>query len=314
MISAAAQVSVFQRTAHVLFGSPSVRRANGGADASFLPHALRGKRWRERCERVPVFSVDHRGDEQDERLPRIWVSEPVCDGRGGASGGRVLVDAYPTGADAGGERAFELACSYAGEARSCDGSRAAARRIACWQAAEILYLHAAARGHADACLCLAELYDADRCEGAYWRGALERRAAHAPGARPAERALAWLARAAEGGSARACLLLGDKLAARNGGSREEERAVAFYLRAADMLAEDACEESELAGEAALRLACCRAWGRGCELSFADALRWYEQAAACLERSFDAGSWGCKRSLVEARRGAARMRQELAGTY
>lgn len=313
--AAAVRVSAGERAAYALFGGPSARRASGGAETSLLPRSLRGRRWRQRRERTPVFAVDHRGGEQAERLPRIWVTEPVYDGRAGAQGGRVFVGAYPAGPDEGGERAFELASRYAGEARSCDGARREAdRRIACWQAAEILYLHAAARGHAGACLCLAELYEADRCAGAYWRGALEERAAHAASAHPADRAYAWLVRAVEQGSPRACVLLGDKLACEAAGACGDARAVALYLRAADVLAADDEVASELAGETALRLARCCAWGRGCELSFERALRWYEHAAAHLAEAFDAGSWGCKRSLVEARRGVARMRQELSGAY
>ena len=43
-------VTFAQRAANAVFGSPSVRRANGGADASFTPRVLRGAAWQRRRE------------------------------------------------------------------------------------------------------------------------------------------------------------------------------------------------------------------------------------------------------------------------
>ena len=43
------------------------------------------------------------------------------------------------------------------------------KRIACFQAAEVLYRSTAEKGSADAYLCLGYVYSYDRCEGRYWR-------------------------------------------------------------------------------------------------------------------------------------------------
>ena len=72
-------VTFAQRAANAVFGSPSVRRANGGADASFTPRVLRGAAWQRRREGNGVFAVDRKGAETAERLPRIWVSEAIAD-------------------------------------------------------------------------------------------------------------------------------------------------------------------------------------------------------------------------------------------
>lgn len=68
------------------------------------------------------------------------------------------------------------------------------------------------------------------------------------------------------------------------------------------------------GNAALRLARAFELGRGCEQDFRRARTWYRLAAIGLGAAFDAGQWHFKRERIEARRGVARMAQEIAGTY
>mgnify|MGYP002280556483 CR=1 FL=1 len=68
------------------------------------------------------------------------------------------------------------------------------------------------------------------------------------------------------------------------------------------------------GNAALRLARAFELGRGCAQDFRRARTWYRLAAISLGAAFDGGQWHFKRERLEARRGVARMAQEIAGTY
>lgn len=169
----AREVGWAQRAANVLFGAPSARRACGGAETSFTPKVLRNEKWRRRRETGSVFAVDRKGGAGEGGLPRIWVSEPAPDGRG-----RTFVASYPCGADRGGWRALELAEVYFSEALGLPGEEHRRRRVDCYRAAEMLLLHAAARGNIGAHCRLGVIYEGDLCEGAYWDGLADRQALH----------------------------------------------------------------------------------------------------------------------------------------
>ena len=169
----AREVGWAQRAANVLFGAPSARRACGGAETSFTPKVLRNEKWRRRRETGSVFAVDRKGGAGEGGLPRIWVSEPAPDGRG-----RTFVASYPCGADRGGWRALELAEVYFSEALGLPGEEHRRRRVDCYRAAEMLLLHAAARGSVGAHCRLGVIYEGDLCEGAYWDGLADRQALH----------------------------------------------------------------------------------------------------------------------------------------
>lgn len=302
-----------QRVMRVLCGSPSVRRAAGGVRTSLRPRALKTRAWRERRESVPVFWLDRKGPEHAERLPRIWLTEPAFDTETGERVGRAYVGAYPTDPDRGGWRALELGnrCFAEGLA-GCDGAsgpEAAAHRIDCFRAAEILLLHSARRGNLRACVKLGTIYAHDLCEGRYWRGLLEARAAHGPDSDPARKAFGWLSRAALKGDSEACRQLGELLVAGRGCMADPARAFTLFTRA--LLH---AEGSEQLGFAALCLARCYEQAQGCRLSFENAQKLYRQGAEWLQAAFDQGSWHCKRALIEARSGAARMQQEMDGRY
>lgn len=307
----ASGVGAGMRLSAATFGSPSVRRANGGAEASVVPAALRTRAWYRRRAQTPVFEVDRRGAETAERLPRIWVTEPAYDAKAGACVGREYVGVYPCGPDEGGWRAFEAAERYCGEAAACDQAQEALR-VECFRAAEILYLHAAQRGNAEACMKLAELYLDDACRGRYWKGSLEGRARHHAGFPPVERGIAWLFRAAERGHAQACCRLGDMLAEGRNCAQDPARAYGLFRRAYDAAAFEG--ESAQAGAAALRLATCHERGRGCAFSFEVAQSWYRIGVEHFQEAFDEGAWGVKRDLDRARKGARRMAQEISGLY
>ncbi|WP_172137101.1 tetratricopeptide repeat protein [Adlercreutzia sp. ZJ473] len=310
----ASHLSAAERLSAAMFGSPSARRANGGAQTSFMPRALRTRAWRARRASTPVFEVDRKGAEASERLPRIWVTEPAFDERTGAYLGRAYVGVYPCDSDRGGWRALELAERYCGEARGCEGAAAEILRTECFRAAEILYLHAAQRGNVEACAKLGLLYLGDLRDAARWKGLLEQRARHAACAAPEERAFAWLMQAALRGHAEACCALGDLLVEGRGCAVDLPRAYRFYRRAFDAAAHKGASARAQAGAAALRLARCHELGLGCAHGFDVALSWCRMAADLLGQAVEDGSWRYKRQLHEARTGVRRMRQETSGAY
>lgn len=307
-----AQVGLGARAAWLLFGSPSMRRANGGAEASLVPAGLRGERWRARRAATPVFAVDRRGRGAAERLPRVWVSEPAFDARTGARVGRELVGSYPNDRDHGGTAARALADAYFGEALALSASEDAALRVECFRAAELLYLHAAERGNAGAWVRLGVIYRDDLGQGRYWQTRLEERALHTAPRPLAARAASCFRRGAEAGDAEACWALGDLVADGVGQVADPERGLAWYRRAL-VAAERAGDDAAL-GNAALRLARALEGARGCAHSFEEALAWYERASEALARAEEAGGWFFKRPLREARVGVRRMAQEIHGGY
>lgn len=305
----ASGISLAQRTARAVFGSPSVRRANGGAEASFVPRVLRSPRRLSRQRDAAVFATDRRGTEMGERLPRIWVSEPAMDGPG-----RTFVAAYPAGPDRGGARAMELAEVYFSEALGLVGEGQRQRRRDCYRAAEILLLHAAARGSVAAHCRLGIIYADDLCEGEYWRGLLECRALHRADTPLDERAYTHFSYGALHGHGECCWRLGELTAAGRGCAPDAARALALYRQAFDAENGRLDEDRAQTGNAALRLARAFERGWGCEQSFRRARTWYRLAAIALGAAFDAGQWHFKRERIEARRGVTRMAQEIAGCY
>lgn len=307
-----AAVPLGARAAWLLFGSPSIRRANGGADASLMPRGLRGERWRTRRAMTPVFAVDRRGRGAAERLPRVWVSEPAFDPQTGARIGRELTGSYPNDRDAGGRAARALADGYFGEAVTLFAPEDAALRVECFRAAELLYRHAAERGDAGSWTRLGVIYRDDLGQGRYWQTRLEERALHTAPRPLGARAVACFRRGAEAGDAEACWALGDLTAAGVGQPADPERALGWYHRAI-ALAEESGDDAAC-GNAALRIARAFEAARGCAHSFEQARAWYERAAEALARAEERGGWFFKRPLREARVGVRRMAQEIHGGY
>ena len=225
----AREVGWAQRAANVLFGAPSARRACGGAETSFTPKVLRNEKWRRRRETGSVFAVDRKGGAGEGGLPRIWVSEPAPDGRG-----RTFVASYPCGADRGGWRALELAEVYFSEALGLPGEEHRRRRVDCYRAAEMLLLHAAARGSVGAHCRLGVIYEGDLCEGAYWDGLADRQALHKADTPCDERAYLHFSFGAYHGHGECCWRLGDLVAAGRGCASSAARAFSLYRRAFDL--------------------------------------------------------------------------------
>lgn len=112
-----------------------------------------------------------------DKLPGIWITEPIFNDEGG-SDGRTYVMAYPYADhehpfpgddDEDGNDALFYGGGYYDEGMSYTDPANHEKRIECFQAAELLYRHAAGRGNAVASLCLGYVYSYDRCEGRYWR-------------------------------------------------------------------------------------------------------------------------------------------------
>lgn len=303
-----ASVSYASRFSAFMFGSPSFRRARGGCEASIVPQCLRDASWQNVRNSVPVYAIDPARRGGPNKLPRIWLSEPAYDGWMGNIDGRDLVSSYPDGKDEGGMRAFSLAEGCLGEAVSYAAEGDRVRRVECFRAAEILYLHAVERGCVEAMTKLGVLYRDDACEGSYWN--MPRSARADVWAWCQKQAVRCFTQAAAAGSAEACWLLGDLMIERNTRIGAGRSALAWYERAVELSGDD----EAAFGNAALRMA--RACERGidCEQSFEQALVWYERALEALEEATDNGGWYWKRPCIEARNGVRRMRQEMAGCY
>lgn len=312
-------VSFLARSVSALFGCPSFLRANGMRETGVLADISNSVKGR-KSESVPVFQVDRKGGLRTEKLPRIWLSEIVPDkGDGGSS--RRFVCSYPNGHDSGGKRALELAERYFSEGLSCYGTESA---VECFQAAEILYLHACERGSVEAHTRLGVLYRSDMCKGRYWKYAISSHAKHAREC-VAEKAVKMLRRAAARGSAEAKWQLGDMI--HESADTPSDEALAFSLYKGSFCRASGCslgsvesivdvhdvlnlvqgEDSTLlhAGCAARRIAECVEAGRGCAKDARRALAWYEAAAHLLDSCVDAGCWHYAEELARAQAGAAR---------
>ena len=315
----AGAVGVLARSVRALFGSPSFLRANGMRETGAMSRAGDALRRAARGS-VPVFQIDRRGSMLGEGLPRLWLSEEMPDSREG--GARKLAYSYPTGKDTGGKRALALAELYFAEGMSRFGDAVA---LACFQAAELLYLHACERGSVEAHTRLGVLYRFDMCRGAYWRDTLSAHAKHAADS-VSEKAVRALRRAAARGSAEAKWRLGDMMREGIGCAVNEALAYSLYrgsfCRAAGATLDevdavrDAAEvlalvsgpraSLEHAGCAAARIARCKEMGTGCARDAQGAHAWYCAAAALLDSCVGAGSWFFTEELALAESGAERM--------
>ena len=300
------------RIANFVFGSPSIRRANGlrGGMSS-------GAKWpfaqASKAAETPVFAVDYPLGSHPGGLPRVWFTEPAYDATGGCVRGRELIGSYPHGADVEGRRALRHAQAYFAEALRYSREEDLELRRDCFRAAEILYLHAAKRGSVEASLKLACIYEADLCEGRYWNWSADAQQPCRMGALPLQaRAFECFSFAAVRGCAEACWHLGDMLMGARGCSADASRANALYQRAYDLA--NAAGDAEAAGNAALRLGRAYEGGVACERSLKRALAWYRIAADCLELALSQGAWHYKKPCHEARMGLRRIQQELIGRY
>lgn len=181
------------------------------------------------------------------------------------------------------------------------------RRVLCFQAAELLYLHASRQGHPIADLNLGYVYSYDRCEGHYWN-------ADPAGSVPFDcdvHAYRHYRSAAEAGVAEACYKLGDLLRDGRGCKADPREAYSWFLRAYKL---GKSGDPVIWGSAALRLGTSCENGEGCPQSFKAALDWYEKATTGLGIAVRAGDSWYRGALRRAKAGLARTHQELDGRY
>ena len=278
----------------------------------------RGACWVRRGD--PVFEVDF-GSTTDypngDRLPGIWISEPVFDCEGGFVG-RTCVTRYPDlyhqvpypghDDDDGNDALYYGGCYY-DEGMGCVDPADHDKRIDCFRAAEVLYRHSAGKGNAVASLCLGYVYSYDRCEGRYWHDPMTL-VTDEDYDRPyprEERAFECFSAAAQAGIPEACYKLGDLYKHGTGCAPDAAEAFRWYVRASELAVR---EQPVILGSIALRLAGCYEEGLGCGQSFERALEWYRKAVSGLEFAVDNGEVWYEKALAGARSGVKRCLQEV----
>lgn len=277
-----------------------------------------GTHWTHRDD--PVFQTD-RSNMTDypngDRLPSIWITEPIFDGRGGYDGRTYMMVypyrdhkfPFPGHDDEDGQDALYYGGGYYDEGMGYIDPSDHEMRIDCFRAAEVLYRHSAGRGNAAANLCLGYVYSYDRCEGRYW---VDYAVCETPEGRERpypreERALECFSIAAEAGIPEACYKLGDMYKHGIGCDANAAEAFRWYKRASELAPG---EQPVILGSIALRLGDCYEEGFGCKQDFLQALEWYRRAVSGLEFAVDNGETWYEKALAGARAGVKRCMQEI----
>ena len=246
-------------------------------------------------------------DDTRHVLPSVWITVQVWEPSEGHTG-RDCIALYEPGYDVRGTQALAYGSDYYREGMSCDSDAEHEKRIMCFEAAELLYLHASRQGNPVADLNLGYVYSYDRCEGHYLGGTLDE--GYAPFDREAH-AYVHYRRAAEAGLAEACYKLGDLLRDGRGCDMDLGEAHEWFVRAYELGREEA---PVIWGSAALRLGRAFEEGEGCAQSFEEARTWYERATTGLGIAVRAGDRWYGSALRRAEAGLTRTRQELDGRY
>ena len=270
-----------------------------------------------------VFCVDLHWRRSRQPLPSIRITESTPESKALENseelyavpyGGRFAVLLFPEEAPgplSDTARTFADSYYYEGMATSADENLG--KRIDCFRAAELLYLHAIARGDLRAHTKLGHLYARDRCEGHYFDAVGNNLLADAvlPASEVREKAFRHFDYAASRGDVEAVYMLGDMLRDGCGCDVDADAAFACYRRACEFVQEMTSATPLLRGCVALRLGRAFEEGEGCAFDFATALSWYEVAAEHLGEAVENGVWQYGVELGQAKRGVLRMRQELA---
>lgn len=186
---------------------------------------------------APVFGTSFEYEWGGRRwtYPDVWLSVQKEDPTPGHTG-RTCVGHYTPDVDPTGEMALRYADRYYREGISCASEELHGRRISCFQAAELLCLHATAAGNPFAHLLLGRMYEHDLCEGGYWDRAMSWDLSDdllTPF--PCERkAYEHYLQAAQADIPEACRALGDLLLNGRGCEADARRASFWHERARDL--------------------------------------------------------------------------------
>lgn len=263
---------------------------------------------------APVFDTNYEYEWGGRTwpYPDVWVTVQTYEPTEHSTG-RDCIWHYTPDADPEGWDALSYGGQYYDEGMACDPETEHEKRILCFQAAELLYLHASTIGNPLADLTLGYVYSYDRCEGHYWEkiAVWETDKYHGKPFPHMEKAYEHYRKAAEADIAEACYKLGDLLRDGRGCEQDFSEAFEWFARAYD-LGRD--ERPVIWGSAALRLGRAYEEGEGCQQSFENSAKWYERAVTGLGIAVRGGSNWYRGALRGAERGLTRVKQELSGEY
>lgn len=245
----------------------------------------------------------------DYKIPDVMTSRAVFDEYTGEYLGHAVDWEYQSELDFDGSDALYFGGRYYDEGMRLVDPPLKSCRQECFEAAEILYLHAANKGNAKGYLCLGYIYYYDRCNGWYFKNASDSGNGKDYKRFPVEeQAFECFMAAVEAGLAEAWYKLGDCYKNGIGCEVDEKEAFACYKQAVES---DDDLAPYLTGSIALRLAGCYEDGTGCEHDFERALEYYERAEQFLDAAVSSGDWYYKKSLQGARDGIIRCKQEIS---
>ena len=272
---------------------------------------------------LSIFSVDLHWRRDQQPLPSILVTEPTAESKALESsdelyttphGGRFPLLRFPdesSGSLGGTARAF--ANSYFMEGLNTPAQENRGKRIDCFRSAELLFLHGTARGDLKSHVGLGQIYVNDRCEGHYFDALRNNLLADLtlPKNVIAQKAYEHFRYAASKGDIEGAYLFGDLLRDGHGCPIDLLGAFEYYCYASDLLNERQFPNPILLGNIALRLGRAFEEAEGCTADFETALHWYEIASEALRDVTESGVLFYHAEYGHARRGVARMQQELA---
>lgn len=243
------------------------------------------------------------------KLPTLRLSKARMN-EAGEPDGRIPWCVYPQAddPDEDGWLALDLGAKLYTEAFSYDDARYHDLSVECFKAAELLYLHALARGNDIAQLNLGYVYSYNRCEGQYFLADQGAQSAQTDAYPHEARAFECFMGAANAGVAEASYKLGDLYRSGKGCYVDVREALFWYQWGYDHADRHDCVTW---GSSAFRLARAYEQGEGTKKDYTAALRWYREAEAGLSLAVDEGNWFYEGTLSAARSGIKRMQQETS---
>ena len=271
---------------------------------------------------ISIFSVDMHWRRASGQLPSFHITEPTPESRAIEDttelyttpfGGRFLILTFPEQCpSAFAETARVFAQAYYHEGLCTTSRQKRGKRIDCFRASELLFLHATSRGDVRAHTGLGMIYAHDRAEGHYFEALKNNLFVDAvlPKDLVRRKAYEHLKFATSADDPEAGVQFGDVLMEGIGCQPDARGAYENYQTAYRIAKEARYPAKDYLGAAALRLGKCHEYGLGCDRDYATALSYYETAVTCLEEAVKSGRWHLNIELSHARKGAMRMRQEL----